>query len=316
MCLAGCRQTSTPQPSPALPAHEAAAGGWPRTVVDDLGVEVTLEAPPGRVVSLAPGFTETIFAIGAGDRLVGRTDFCDEPPEALAVASVGGLVNPSLEKIVGLEPDLVLVIRGTPSDVIESLRRMGLAVIARDTQTLDEAIGAVRDIGRYLGAERAADALADKLQARKAAVSARTGEVFATRRRPDVLVVLSLDPVFAAGDASFAGDMIRIAGGGNVAGGPELAAAGPWPQLSLEAIVERDPDIIILAADDQGAGSPPSPAEVGRVPGLAEVGAVRQGHVPEIDPDLVSRAGPRLLDGLERLAEVIRRWALEEGPDG
>ncbi len=292
----------------------APAAGWPRAFTDDLGVEVTLSAPPQRIVSLAPGFTETLFAIGAGDRVVGRTDFCDEPAAALDVESVGGLVNPSIEKIVGLEPELVLVIRGTPADVIDSLRRTGLPVIARDTRTLADALSAIRDLGRYLGMEAEADALADRLQARREAVESEAREFFAARAPPEALLVISIDPLFAAGECSLAGDMLAITGAENAAGGPELADAGPWPQLSLEAIMDRDPDVIVLACDQHQAGDTPSADALARAPGWRDLSAVRRGQVYAIDPDLVSRSGPRLLDGLEQLAGFMKQGA--RGTDG
>lgn len=303
--------------APGAPQVETnAITGWPRSFVDDLGVEVTLLAPPQRIVSLAPGFTETLFRIGAGDRLVGRSDFCDEPPEALKVQSVGGLVTPSIEKIVGLAPDLVLVIRGTPVDVIDSLRRAGLPVIARDTRSLSEAIEAIRDIGRYVGMEAQAESLADELEARRRAVEERTRQVFTSHKRPRVLLVASVNPVYAAGAGSIAGDMITIAGGNNVAAGPEFSEAGPWPQLGLEVVVDADPDIIIMASDPHEAGQPAAAAELAAMPGWRDTTAVRRNHLHQIDPDLVSRSGPRLLDGLEHLAAIIHGWAEESGGGG
>jgi len=315
LVLSGCPGAPPAVPQPPVDARAAPAAGWPRTFSDDLGGEVTLAGPPTRIVSLAPGFTETLFAIGAGDRVGGRTDLCDGPPAALAVESVGGLVTPSIEKIVSLEPDLVLVIRGTPADVIDALRRAGLPVIARDTHTLSEALAGIRDVGRYLGMESEADALADELEARRAAVAQRTEEVFAARARPEVLVLVSIEPIFAAGEQSFAGDIIDLAGGENAAGGPELADAGPWPQLGLEAIIDRDPDILVLAWEHHHAGEALSADELAQTPGWRELSAVLRGQVHEVDPDPLSRSGPRLVDGLEQLAEIIATWARGDAGD-
>ncbi len=296
-------------------APGAPVAGWPRSFVDDLGVEVTLSAPPMRIVSLAPGFTETLFAIGAGDRVVGRTDFCDAPPAALEIESVGGLVTPSIEKIVSLEPDLVLVIRGTPADVVDALRRAGLPVIARDMHTLSDVLAGIRDVGRYLGMESEADALGDELEARRAAVVQQTESLFAARARPEVLLLVSIKPIFAAGEQSFAGDIIALAGGENAAGGPELADAGPWPQLGLEAIIDRDPDILVLAWEHHHAGEALSADELAETPGWRELSAVRNGQVYEVDPDPLSRAGPRVVDALEQLARIIATWARRDAGD-
>ncbi|MGD9497707.1 MAG: ABC transporter substrate-binding protein [Armatimonadota bacterium] len=317
IALVGCRHARQPAQLPLPQAGELEEeGGWPRAFVDDLGAEVRLLGPARRVVSLAPGFTETIFAIGAGDLLVGRTDFCDEPPAALEVPSVGGIVNPSLEMIVSLEPDLVLVIRGTPIDVIESLRRAGLPVIARDTHTLAEALAMVRDIGAYLGRQGPADALADGLQTRMDAVVAAARSRFARRPPPSVLLVTSLDPVFAAGPSSLVGDMIAAVGAVNAAAAPDARGAGLWPQLSLEAVVERDPDIIVLATEGHEGEPTRSAAPIAKLSGWRELSAVRRGQVWRIDPDLVSRSGPRVLDGLEQLASIVETWARESDADG
>ena len=286
--LAGCRH-ATPVAPPEVEPPGPAAAGWPRSFTDDLGQTVTLPAPPRRIVSIAPGFTETIFALGEGARLVGRCDFCYYPKEALDVPSVGGMTTPSIEAIVGLAPDLGLAVRGVPPEVTDSLRGAGLKLIALDPQTVDELIASVRTLGRILGAEDRAEALAEEMEARRDAVAARAEEVFGTRPRPSVLFLVGLDPVFAAGPGSFVDDMIRIAGGVNAVAQAD-GAPGPWPQLSLEAIVDLDPDIIVghrgHGRQDISSGAPR--AQVGRN------SAVRQACLP-VNPDNGAR-GPRIMD--------------------
>ncbi len=304
----------------APPETEAAttADDWPRTFTDDLGAEVTPLAPARRVVSISPGLTEAIFAIGAEDRLVGRSDFCYYPPEALEIPSVGQLIDPSIERIVGLEPDLVLVIRGTPRETIDSLRSAGVPVIAHSLSSLEDVIETVRELGRYLGEEEAADAVAEGLTARMKAVEERTERVLAEAgaQRPSVLFTVQVDPVFVAGEGSFVDDMIEIAGGRNAVaemGGGQLS---PWPQISLEAVVEADPDIVAAAFEghvDEGV----DPLAVLRTrTGWQELTAVREGRVYALDPDLTTRAGPRLLDGLEAMAEITHSVVLEAAEDG
>ncbi|MEA3400356.1 MAG: helical backbone metal receptor [Armatimonadota bacterium] len=317
----GCRsapggRTEPTEAPPDTAAKTAQAGEWPRTFTDDLGAEVTLPAAPQRVVSLAPGFTEAIFAMGADDRLVGRSDFCYFPSQALELPSVGSLISPSIEKIVGLEPDLVLVIRGTPRDVVQSLRDAGVPVIARSLEDLDEVITSMRDLGRYLGIEDRADALAGKLQTRREAVAERSAEVFADARRPDVLFVVEVEPVFAAGPGCFVDDMIRIAGGMNAAAEAAGETGSPWPQLSLEAVVDADPDVIVASLEGHVDEPGGALATLRQRTGWRELTAVREGRVFEADPDLMVRAGPRLIDGLERLAEIIHGVALEGAENG
>lgn len=307
--LGGCRRApsdaAAPVVTPASPTE-----GWPRSFTDDLGQVVTLPAPPRRIVSIAPGFTETIFALGEGQRLVGRSDFCYYPPEALEVPSVGGMTTPSIEAIVGLAPDLVLAVRGVPPEVIESLRSAGVAVIALDPQTVDALIASVRTIGEILGAEERAEALATQMQARRDAVAARAKEVFADRPRPSVLFLVELDPIFAAGPGSFVDDMIRVAGGRNA-----VAEAGgnpsPWPQLGLEAILSADPDIIVGALEGHGEEQRDLLARLRARIGWRELSAVRAGRVYPVDPDLTVRTGPRVIEGLELLARIIQGPAAE-----
>ncbi len=318
--LAGCPRPAAPPTQPPAAEEEpqpTEAAGWPRTFTDAMGEEVTLQRPPERVVSLSTGFTEAIFAMGAGDRLVGRVTFAEYPPEALDVPSVGGVIDPSLEAIVGLEPDLLLTVRGTPQDVVESVRRAGISVIARDPASIDEVLGCIRDIGRYLGVETDADALADQLAVGAEAVTERGNAIASGQGRPSALFVVGLDPVFVAGGGHFVDDMIERAGGLNAATLIEGAAANQWPSLSLEAIVELDPDIVVIAMmlNDELAAAE-GPDGIASMPGWSELSAVKAGRVYRIDPDIVLRASPRLFDALEQMADIIEDALSGEPTDG
>ncbi len=316
--VGGCERPPESPPGPLTPLDRPAAAEdeseWPRTFNDDLGGEVTLDGPAERVVSIAPGLTEAIFALDAEDRLVGRSDFCYYPPEALKVPSVGGTVNPSVEAVVGLEPDLVLVIRGTPTEVIESLRGAGLNVMAHGPSTLSEVIEDVRALGRYLGIESRADRLADELARRRDAVAGRGRAMLTGGRRPTVLFVVEVEPVFAAGPGSFVHDMIELSGGANVVAGSG-GEVSPWPQLSLEAVVDLDPDIIVAALEGH-TGEAGALAMLRDRDGWRELTAVQKRRVFDVDPDLMVRSGPRLIDGLERMAEIVRQVAGGEPADG
>ncbi|MFO8079931.1 MAG: helical backbone metal receptor [Armatimonadota bacterium] len=303
--LTGCpSELPPPAVEPPEPSDEAA--DWPRTFTDAMGEEVTLEAPPRRVVSLSTGFTEAIFAMGAGDLLVGRVSFADYPPEARDVASVGGVTDPSLEAIVEQEPDLVLTVRGTPQDVVKSIRRAGIPVIARDPTSIDEVLDCIRDIGRYLGVEDDADELADDLAARVEEAAER-GEMVAIRPgRASVLFVVSLDPVFVAGEGHFVDDMIWTAGGINATTLVEGGNGGQWPSFSLETVVELDPDIVVVAMMlEEDLGEMDGIEALSDQPGWKDLSAVERGHVYTINPDTALRAGPRLADALERMVEII-----------
>jgi len=175
---------------------------------------------------------------------------------------------------------------------------------------VDGLTASVRTIGAILGAEQRAEALAEEMQARRDAVSARAQEVFAMRPRPSVLFLVGLDPVFAAGPASFVDDMIRVAGGTNVvaqAGGDP----GPWPQLSLEAIVDLDPDIIVAALEGHGEQQERLLPVLRERSGWRELTAVRDGRAYPVDPDLTVRTGPRIMDGVDILAAIIQQPTAE-----
>lgn len=318
--LCGCpRDAGSPARQPVEPpapsAGDADTGAWPRTFKDDLGETVTLAEPPERVISLSTGMTEAIFAMGAGARLVGRTDFCEYPPAVRDVPSVGGMTSPSLEAIVAREPDLVVTVRGTPQDVMTSIRRTGVPVIARDPTTVAEVIAMIRDLGRYLGVEEDANALADRLSRRVEAVT-RSVQMRAHRQgRPSVLFVIELDPVFVAGEGHFVPDMIELAGGVNATALLHGAEGDQWPNLSLEAVVELDPDVIVTAIEDDEGEPVDGAALLADRPGWRDLDAVQGGRVYSLDPDLAVRAGPRLIDALERMAQIIED-ALAGGESG
>ncbi|MEZ4464199.1 MAG: helical backbone metal receptor [bacterium] len=271
--------------TPAAPPPEG------RTLVDDLGRQVAVPAHPARVLSLAPSNTEWMFALGAADRLVGRTDACDAPPEAARVPSVGGLFPPDLERILVARPDLVLMIDGH-ADLRQTLEARGIPVLVLQPATVDAALADVRLLGRALGREAAADALVRQIQAELAAIPPA-----APARR--VFYEVWHDPVTGAGPATFVGDLLRRAGGVNVLD----AAAGPWPVVPLETLVRARPDVII-------AGSSASAAAIlgGERPGLSATPAAQAGRVHAIpDPAWLARPGPRLGRGLAWLAETLRR---------
>lgn len=307
--LTGCPSEPPPTPVEAPPPDEAP--DWPRTFTDATGETITLDAPPERVVSLSTGFTEAIFAMGAGDRLVGRVSFADYPPEARQVPLVGGVTDPSLEAIVEQEPDLVLTVRGTPRDVVDSIRRAGIPVIARDPTSIEEVLDCIRDIGRYLGVETDANQLAGDLAARVAAVAERGERIAIRPGRASVLFIVALDPVFVAGEDHFVDDMIWTAGGINAGSLLNGRNGGQWPSLSMEAIVELNPDIIVVAMmleEELGAMDEDEIFE-GR-PGWGSLSAVQGRRVYTINPDTALRAGPRLIDALERMEEIVAEVAV------
>jgi iron complex transport system substrate-binding protein len=246
-----------------------------------------------RIVSLAPSMTETLFAIGAGDRLVGRSRFCEFPPEAAKVPIVGD-VHPDLEAILELRPELVVGIDGlTSARLVDELRARGVPTWFPKTSSLAAVDELLVGLGARVGHAQEARRLAAALDAREEAI----GRSVAGESRPRVLQVVSLSPVVAAGPKSFADDLIRLAGGRNV-----LVEGGPWPTLGFERIVDLDPDVIL---DATVLGQSATTRITPETPGWNGLRAVRGGHVVPVDDERVLRAGPRIAEGLAVLARVL-----------
>lgn len=276
----------------AVGAASAPAAAF--TARDALGREVRLAAPPTRIVSLVPSATEILFALGAQDRLVGRTDFCDWPPAARAKPSVGGMVAPSLEALAALRPDLVLVTpEGNSEQTFAALRRLSIALYAVAAHTLDDVARVVRGLGELTGRSAAVGPLLARLHARVEAVR----RAVAGRPRPRVLYVLWPEPLIVPGRAAMVTELIRVAGGDPVTAGE----GGDYPRLGLEAAVARQPEVIVLAS--HGAGTGPAAAE--RWQRLRSLPAVRAGRLHTVEGDLLHRYGPRVADGLAQLARAI-----------
>jgi iron complex transport system substrate-binding protein len=263
-------------------------------VTDGTGRSVTLVAPPRRIVSLVPGVTEMLYAIGAEDRLVGRTDFCDYPPAARAKPSVGGMVSPSLEILVALKPDLVVATSSGNSDETRAqLERLRIPLYLVDPYGLADVLRTVERLGDLAERRARAAEVVAGLERRVRAVEARV----AARPRPRVLYVVWPEPLIVPGRGAAVTELIGLAGGDSVsAGGPE-----GYPRYSVEAAVAGAPEVIILAR--HGAGTAPYAREKWeRFVGLP---AIRAGRLHAVDGDLFHRFGPRVVDALEILARLL-----------
>jgi iron complex transport system substrate-binding protein len=277
------------------------------TVQDMLGRAVSVPERPLRVVSLAPSLTETVFALGRGDWIAGVTDFCDYPAAARSKPKVGGTATPNLERIVDLRPDLVLATaEANPRETVGQLSRLGIPVFAVKPDGYAGILESVRLVGRVLGAEASAAALIRDIQGGVEAIRGRvTG-----RARPRVLYLVWADPPIAAGPSTFIHDLLEMAGGDNIV----RERAVPYPRLSLEDIVGRAPEVILVASHSQRGDA----HATGFTPPLAQrngwqsIPAVRRGRVVSVPGDTIHRPGPRVVDGLERLARAIHPEAFTD----
>jgi iron complex transport system substrate-binding protein len=269
-------------------------------LTDSLGGEVRLPGPARRIVSLAPSSTEILFAIGAGDRLIGRDAFSDYPPEALQVRNVGSTrPRVNAEAIVALQPELVLASRLTNPDDIQSLRGLGLAVFTTSAVAcLKDVYKDISSLGQLAGASSEALEIVTALEARVARVVEKTSR---SATRPKVFYELdATDPSkpWTPGRGSFIARLIELAGGRNAGDGSQ----DKYFQIGLEELVSGDPEVILLGSGTYGGQTP----ELVRArPGWRGIRAVKAGRLFLLDDNLVSRPGPRVVSGLETLARLI-----------
>jgi iron complex transport system substrate-binding protein len=278
----------------AVPLVDAA------TFTDQIGRSLTFAAPPRRIVSLVPSVTETLFAIGGQDLLVGVTDFCDYPPAARAKPRVGGMLAPSLETIAALRPDLVVATpAGNREETFGQLERLKIPVYVVNPVRLQDVLDLTSRLGDLAGRDAAGSRLAASLGTRIRAVGARV----AHRSRPRVLYVLWPDPLIVPGRGALVSELLDVAGGESVT----ADQSQDYPRMSLEAAIARSPEIIVLASHNsqQGAMAREQWEQFSRLP------AVKAGRLYTADGNLMHRYGPRVVDGLEWLARHLHPEAYE-----
>ena len=255
--------------------------------------------PPERIVSLLPSLTEMIFAVGAGDQVVGVTNLCTYPPEAASRTKVGGYVpsSMSLERVVSLRPDLVIASGDIQQPVVEELRRLGVrveTVLARDVAGV---IDGVRRVGVLVGHEQDANALASRLRREIDELRQRFAGI-ADEGKPRVFYEVWHEPLMTAGQRSFISELIELAGGRSLFHEVDRE----YFQVSFEEVVRRRPEVILGAEIEGAMGNLASLAEL---PGWRELPAVRDGRVFAVDGDIVSRPGPRVTEALRLIARRL-----------
>jgi iron complex transport system substrate-binding protein len=274
-------------------SHEATPST--RALTDEVGRRVEVPQEVNRIVSLAPNLTEIVFALGEGDHLAGDTDFCDYPAEALQKAHVGGAVNPNLEEIVSLMPDLILASKSiNRRETVNALDHIGLPVYVTDPHSVEEMITSVEHIGGAIGDEKSASAMAENLRARLADLDRRVSG--AAQRR--VLFVVWTDPLISVGRDTFIADAMRRAGGRSV-----VETSAEWPHVSMEEIVKLQPEFLVFASAH--AGDTQHDIEALRTrPGWRSLTAVQQRNIVVVS-DAINRPAPRMVDAIEQLAHAL-----------
>ncbi|HQU36126.1 MAG TPA: cobalamin-binding protein [Anaerolineales bacterium] len=305
--LTACAPQTTPTVAPVAPtvaATEAPATAAPTEIpakryTDGLGREITLETTPQRIVSLAPSNTEILFAIGAGSQVVGRDEFSDYPAEAASIESIGGSFGEyNVEAIVALEPDLVLAAEINTPELVKQLEDLGLTVFyLKNPVTLEEMYVNLDVVGQLSGHD--VTELIGSLEARVAAVDEKIAPISA---RPTVFYEIDATDAakpYSYGPGTFGDLLIQRAGGANLVTLAGITDA--YPQVSLEQIVAANPSVIVLGDSMWGV----TPESVLARAGWETLDAVKNNQIFTFDDNLVSRPGPRLVDGLEQLAKLL-----------
>jgi len=266
-----------------------------KEVKDEIGRKLIIKDIPQRIVSLAPGITETLYALNLGDKIVGVTSFCDWPAQAKQKPQVGGFINPSIEKIISLKPDLIIATAdGNRKDTILQLERVGLVVYVTNPADTKGILSSILHVGEITSEEKNARVLVERLQKRLNNVTAQTqGKI-----KPRVFFQIGFEPVITTGKGTLINETIELAGGINIAG----SDTARYPRYSAEGIMAGVPDIILfapMANDREFAAAKTFWQQFRGIP------AVKNNKIYPIKTDLISRASPRIIDAIEKMALIF-----------
>jgi iron complex transport system substrate-binding protein len=264
-------------------------------VTDEIGRKVNIKNVPQRIVSLAPGVTETLYAMNLGSKIVGVTSYCNWPAEAKQKQQIGGFINPSIEKIISLQPDLIIATAdGNRKETIDQLQRVGLPVYVTNPANTSGLINSILHIGEITAEEKAAHILVGSLQKRLDNIRRQTKG----KSRPRVFFQIGFEPVITAGRGTLIDEIITQAGGLNIAGN-ETAR---YPRYSAESLMAGSPDIILFAPM---ANDKEFTAAKNFWQNFQEIPAIRNNKFYPIETDLISRASPRIIDAIEKMALIF-----------
>jgi cobalamin transport system substrate-binding protein len=288
-----------------VPPSAAAASPVYREVIDEMGRTVRVPQQVKRIVSLAPSVTETIYELGLQDLLVGDTDYCDYPPDAQKKPKVGGAINPSIEHIVALKPDLVLVAKSSNRlETVAALERLGIPSFATDAKNVADVISSTEKLSSLLGAADAGAALARDLEKRLKDLQERLSKL--PQRR--VLFVVWPEPLISIGKHTFVADALKLAGATSI-----IDTESDWPQISLEEVVHSQPEFLVFAPSHSDPVANPAEALSAR-PGWQDVEAIKNHRVVLVS-DAVIRPAPRIVSAIEEMAHQFHPEAFLEKQD-
>jgi iron complex transport system substrate-binding protein len=278
--------------SKGQPTGAPSSGGGTRIFEDDLKRKVFLEHIPERIISLAPNVTEILFSLDLADKIVGVTTHCDYPEEARQLPKIGDFSHPNLERIVGLDPDLVILTALEQEHLVKDLGTLGLIAFVMYPEDITALLEDIRILGEILGKREKARALLSTMKRRLERVEG-TYRAVPHAARPALFCEISANPLMTVSDNSFLGSVLKAAGGRNVMG----TLPRRYCRISPESVIEKNPDYIVVAHEHITA------LELSERIGWGQIDAVKKHNIiVDIDPDLLVRAGPRVIDGIEMLS--------------
>ncbi|MCH9654494.1 MAG: cobalamin-binding protein [Planctomycetes bacterium] len=302
-----------PLPLPTSGINEADlnyAPSFPATVKDYRGQDIEIVNQPQRIISLLPSHTETLFALGAGDQMVGCTSLCNYPPETKGLKKIT-IANPgkiSLEALVELQPDLVLTGGDYHREISEQLTRLKIPVLSFESQSLLDIKGSIRGIAAATGHADKAELLVYKIEREIQAIQDQL-KPYQKKGKPLVFYQVWNQPLMTAGPTSFIGALIKLAGGENIFADVKIA----YPQVSEETLILRNPDVILIPQLKEGSTDPAATLlKLSQRPGWKQMNAVKNKRVYLIEDDLISRPGPRVVQGLQKIAQALYPEAFQE----
>jgi iron complex transport system substrate-binding protein len=282
-------------PGTAAAPGQIASNSQTREVTDETGRSVRVPQSIHRVVSLAPSITETVYALGLQDELVGDTDYCDYPPDAQRKPKVGGAINPSIEAIAALHPDLVLVTKALNRlDTVRALEALNIPSYATDPHTVAEILSSTQHLAELFGVPQSGTSITSDLQQRLTATTQRLSH-FPPRR---VLFVVWPQPLISVGKKTFIADALLYAGATSI-----IDSSQDWPQISLEEVVREQPEFLVFA-ESHASEAPPGIDSLANLPGWRVLDAVKNRHYALVS-DAVNRPALRIVSAIESLAKQL-----------
>lgn len=261
---------------------------------DFVGRQVNVPKTVQRIVSMAPNVTEMLFAIDLDNEIVGVTEFCNYPESAKSKTKIGGYYNPNIEVILSLKPDLIVATPdGYSKERIEKLDKSGIPIFIVNPKTIDDVLESMLVLGKITGKEEYSKQVVDGLRNRVKVIRDKVSKI-PINKRPKIFYEIGQDPLVTVGPGNFVNDLIKTAGGINIA----EDAPNSWPIYSVEAIITKNPDIILTAPPTMTSSDKNN---LGRWKKYRTISAVINNRIYAIDPDILLRSGPRIFDGLEKL---------------